>query len=121
MEGRQSARRRKAPPHHRSHQSALHASIERFSADPDALPSKDRVIDTQLPREEDQWFPRRPHRNGLVRLFCLPHAGGGAAIFQSWPNLLSSEIEVCAIQLPGPENRLRESPSTSFAALSNKL
>ena len=48
--------------------------------------------------------------NAQVRLVCVPHAGGGAATFHSWREVLRPEIAVCGIQLPGRENRLRESP-----------
>lgn len=43
-----------------------------------------------------------------LRLFCFPHAGAGAGIFRTWHEQLPSDIEVCAIQLPGRERRIRE-------------
>jgi medium-chain acyl-[acyl-carrier-protein] hydrolase len=43
-----------------------------------------------------------------MRLFCLPFAGGGASLYRLWPDALGPEIEVCPIQLPGREDRLRE-------------
>ena len=49
-----------------------------------------------------------------LRLYCLPHAGGGAAAYAAWANLLPPDVELCRVQLPGRENRLREAP---FAAL----
>lgn len=45
-----------------------------------------------------------------LRLFCLPYGGGGAAIFREWHRELPDSIEVCAIQLPGRENRFGEEP-----------
>lgn len=45
-----------------------------------------------------------------VRLFCLPHAGGSASLFRTWQAELGQDIEVCPVQLPGRENRLREPP-----------
>jgi medium-chain acyl-[acyl-carrier-protein] hydrolase len=45
-----------------------------------------------------------------LRLFCLPYAGGSAAIYRGWPNALPSDIEVCAVRLPGREARLAEAP-----------
>jgi medium-chain acyl-[acyl-carrier-protein] hydrolase len=41
-------------------------------------------------------------------MFCFPHVGAGAAAFNSWLDLLPPEVELCAIRLPGRENRLRE-------------
>ncbi len=36
-------------------------------------------------------------------------------MYREWPELMSPEIEVCALQLPGRENRLRERPFTRLA------
>jgi surfactin synthase thioesterase subunit len=43
-----------------------------------------------------------------MQLFCLPYAGGGAAVYRLWADDLPSDIEVCRIQLPGREDRLDE-------------
>ncbi|HWK89893.1 MAG TPA: thioesterase domain-containing protein, partial [Longimicrobium sp.] len=45
-----------------------------------------------------------------LRLFCLAHAGGGASAFRGWADALPPEVEVCLVQLPGRENRIREAP-----------
>ena len=52
-----------------------------------------------------------------ARLFCFHHLGGGASLFASWADALPFSIEVHAIQLPGREERLRESPICDFAEL----
>jgi medium-chain acyl-[acyl-carrier-protein] hydrolase len=52
-----------------------------------------------------------------LRLICLPYAGAGAAIFRSWPAALPPEIGVCAVQLPGREDRYAIPPYTSLPAL----
>ena len=52
-----------------------------------------------------------------LRLFCFPYAGGGASAFTSWPSDLPTDVEVCSVQIPGRENRLREPPYTRLAAL----
>ena len=52
-----------------------------------------------------------------MRLFCLPHAGCGASFFHEWATGLPDDIEVCAVQLPGRENRLMESPVTELFQL----
>lgn len=43
-----------------------------------------------------------------LRLFCFSYAGGGASVFRLWAGGLPCGIEVCAIQLPGRENRIAE-------------
>lgn len=62
---------------------------------------------------------RKPQ--AYLRLFCFPYAGGGATIFHSWTKYLPAEIEVCAVQLPGRENRLLEPPISYLPALISAL
>lgn len=55
------------------------------------------------------WVVRpRPNPQAKLRLFCFPYAGGGTATYRSWPAGLPDSIELCLIQLPGREYRLRE-------------
>jgi len=65
-------------------------------------------------------FRRTPPR-ATVRLFCLPYAGAGASVFRPWANLLPPEIELCAVQLPGREDRLRDPLFTSMEPLVEAL
>jgi medium-chain acyl-[acyl-carrier-protein] hydrolase len=55
------------------------------------------------------------------RLFCFPYAGGGAAVYRGWPADLPADLEVCPVQLPGREGRLREAPFTRPAPLIQAL
>lgn len=60
---------------------------------------------------EDNWILRpRPNPQARYRLFCFHPAGRGASGYVPWANLLSQEIDLCCIQLPGRENRLKEPP-----------
>lgn len=45
-----------------------------------------------------------------LRLFCLPYAGGGASLFREWQDAMPGDVQVAAIQLPGRENRINETP-----------
>jgi surfactin synthase thioesterase subunit len=54
-------------------------------------------------------------------LFCFPHAGGGAAAYRLWPAGLSRDVDVCAIQLPGHETRIKEPPLTTISSLVEAL
>lgn len=63
----------------------------------------------------------KPNPKACLRLFCFPYAGGGAAIFRTWPDYLPPNIEVCPIQLPGRESRLRELPFTRIDLLVQAL
>jgi surfactin synthase thioesterase subunit len=59
------------------------------------------------------WIPKPQPFAGL-RLYCLPHAGGGASAFANWASASPHNIEIVAIQLPGRETRLDEEPLRSF-------
>jgi surfactin synthase thioesterase subunit len=73
-------------------------------------------------RAQDKWIVRyRQNAQARLRLFCFSYAGGGAAVFRSWPDALPPEVEVCAIQLPGRENRIGEAPYTRIAPLVDDL
>jgi medium-chain acyl-[acyl-carrier-protein] hydrolase len=65
----------------------------------------------------DALFLPKPRRNPILRLFCFPYAGAGAAAYRLWPNLLSENIEVVAVHPPGRAHRLRESPHTRIETM----
>lgn len=56
-----------------------------------------------------------------MRLFCLPHAGGGGAIFYSWSGGISDTVQICPVHLPGRESRFRELPYVRLDALVRDL
>jgi len=58
---------------------------------------------------------RRP--GAVRRLFCFPHAGVGPSVFRGWADELPADTEVCLIQIPGREGRLREVPHVSITEL----
>ena len=55
-----------------------------------------------------------------VRLFCFPHAGGGAAAYRPWVGKLGPEIEVVPVHLPGREARIAEPAHQSMDALAER-
>ncbi len=70
----------------------------------------------------DPWIAyHRPRPRARLRLFCFPFAGGGASAYRSWGDEMPPEIEVCPVQLPGREKRLRERPFTRMAPLVEAL
>jgi medium-chain acyl-[acyl-carrier-protein] hydrolase len=54
-------------------------------------------------------------------LFCFPYAGGGIAAFRTWPNHLPADVEVCSIQLPGRDDRMKEKPYSDLTSLVEAL
>jgi medium-chain acyl-[acyl-carrier-protein] hydrolase len=68
------------------------------------------------------WLVRpRPKSTAAMRMFCFPHAGGGASAYRGWAENMAGEIDLCYIQLPGRENRLAESPFTALEPLADLL
>lgn len=55
-----------------------------------------------------RWISPVPARGARARLFCFAHAGGGASFFRPWAAALPDHIELCAVQLPGREQRFAE-------------
>ncbi|MEV0266199.1 alpha/beta fold hydrolase [Streptomyces sp. NPDC050617] len=64
-------------------------------------------------------FPPRP--DAKVRLVCLPGAGSSASMYYPWSTAFSSDVEVCAVQLPGRGGRLREPPYRRMEPLADAL
>lgn len=64
-------------------------------------------------RRACSWVLVEPDPISRLRLFCFPFAGVGAAAFRDWPSRIGS-AEVCPVQLPGRENRMREPSYTDF-------
>jgi len=70
----------------------------------------------------DPWIAfGRPNPEARLRLFCFPYAGGGASIYREWGSDLPRDIEVCPVQLPGRENRIREEPIRRMEPLLDAL
>ena len=61
----------------------------------------------------------RPHPR--FRLFCFPFAGGGSAIYRTWPESLDTAIEVVAIEPPGRLGRIEERPISDVNEFVDKL
>jgi medium-chain acyl-[acyl-carrier-protein] hydrolase len=77
-----------------------------------------------LLNEGDRWpgtnawiHPVQRRRAVNVRLICLPYAGGSTQHFRTWPEELPPSVEVCSVELPGRNARLKEPPFTQFDPL----
>ena len=68
----------------------------------------------------DAWF-RKPATGAPTRLFCLPYAGGNAAVFASWQAMLAPDIEVMPARLPGRLERIKEPARCSLPGLAREL
>jgi surfactin synthase thioesterase subunit len=63
----------------------------------------------------------RPNPKAQLRLFAFAPAGYGASFYRLWPGLLPSWVELCSVQIPGRENRLREAPIAAMDTLVERL
>lgn len=68
------------------------------------------------------WFVRaRPRPNARVRLVCFAYAGVGASVYSRWTDHLRNDVDVWAVQLPGRESRLRDTPSSDLLYLAGEI
>ena len=56
-----------------------------------------------------------------LRLFCLPYAGGRAAIYREWHDVAPRHIQVCALELPGRGRLIRTTPFNRLTPLVRAL
>ncbi len=85
-------------------------------------PEKRRLLALRLRRKApaSAWFPGADSGAG-TRLFCFPHAGGGAAAFAAWQAGSPRQLHVCPVRLPGRESRIAEAPFDRMEALVKAL
>ncbi len=77
---------------------------------------------TPLKDSGSAWFARpTPRKSARLDLYCFPYAGGNSAIFHGWSEYLQTEVELRVAQLPGREQRMRESPLTSMLTAVERL
>ena len=79
-------------------------------------------ITRQSCQRNNSWLiQRKTNPRAVCRLFCFPYAGGGASVFRRWSEKLPDEIEVCAVQFPGRENRISEPPIDNLHLLATTM
>ncbi|GAA3760305.1 thioesterase II family protein [Salinactinospora qingdaonensis] len=66
------------------------------------------------------WRPL-PRPEAALRLVCFPHAAGSPLVFRGWSEALPAEVELCAVRLPGRDNRLGETPYDEWRQLLDAL
>jgi surfactin synthase thioesterase subunit len=68
----------------------------------------------------EKWLVREPAQNSGALLFCIPYSGCGASMYRQWPRFMS-DIEICPVQLPGRENRMREPAYGTYEEMAEGL
>lgn len=64
---------------------------------------------------------REPLAQPRVRLYCLPYAGGSARAFQSWRDILPSDVALVGIEYPGHGRRISEPAIDRIDVLAGQL
>ncbi|HIK06555.1 MAG TPA: thioesterase [Trichormus sp. M33_DOE_039] len=69
-------------------------------------------------KEINTWIiSPKPNPKAEIRFFCFPYAGGGTSIFRDWVNSLPTNLELCHVQLPGHDSRIKEKPFSHLTPL----
>lgn len=63
---------------------------------------------------------RPPSDDCAARLFCFPYSGLGASMFVRWPRRIG-DVEICLIQPPARENRMRDPHFGTYAELAEQV
>jgi surfactin synthase thioesterase subunit len=67
------------------------------------------IATSVLVRRAGGWIVGPPRRYPpAARLFCLPYVGGAASVYESWHGAFGEDVEVCPVELPGRQTRMRE-------------
>jgi medium-chain acyl-[acyl-carrier-protein] hydrolase len=59
--------------------------------------------------------------NAMVRLFCLPYAGGNGAMFRGWQSQSPAWLQICPIELPGRGWRSADAMPQSIPELAHDI
>ncbi|WP_206795364.1 thioesterase II family protein [Amycolatopsis sp. MtRt-6] len=70
--------------------------------------------------KKPNWLLRRPDPDAGARLFCFPYSGSGATMYERWPRRLG-DAEICLVQPPGRQNRIREPHYETYERLAAEL
>ncbi len=82
----------------------------------------DRFFCQERKMDIDHWLAfRQENPRAKARIFCFPYGVRGASLYRDWQEKLPDFIEVCPIQFPGKENRLRERPVDDLQVLLDSL
>jgi thioester reductase-like protein len=108
-------------PSPRGHGQELVGSQVRPASAP-SVPGDRAVAPAVRARSTGGWLQCwRARPQAAVQLVCFHYAGGGASMFRTWPDALGPDIEVCAVQLPGREERIDEPTHDRLAPLLDAL
>ncbi|TLP50897.1 thioesterase II family protein [Microbispora triticiradicis] len=76
------------------------------------------MVDSSI--KKPNWLLRRPDPDAGARLFCFPYSGSGATMYERWPRRIG-DVEICLVQPPGRQNRIREPHYETYERLAAQL
>jgi len=64
-----------------------------------------------MKKSQSMWFENLPQgRDGALRLYCFPYAGGSTQVFRGWQRSLAPQVSFSLAHLPGRGPRIGEPP-----------
>jgi len=67
------------------------------------------------------FVPYRETKESKVTLYCVPYAGAGPRVYNSWYEQLPEYVDLIGICLPGREHRLLQSPHQQINSVTQEL
>jgi medium-chain acyl-[acyl-carrier-protein] hydrolase len=75
-----------------------------------------------MKKSQSMWFENLPEgRDGALRLYCFPYAGGSAQVYRGWQRHLAPQAALSLARLPGRTTRIGEAPFKRYKPLVNAL
>jgi medium-chain acyl-[acyl-carrier-protein] hydrolase len=75
-----------------------------------------------MKKSQSMWFENLPEgRDGALRLYCFPYAGGSAQVYRGWQRHLAPHTALSLARLPGRATRIGEAPFKRYKPLVNAL
>jgi medium-chain acyl-[acyl-carrier-protein] hydrolase len=75
-----------------------------------------------MKKSQSRWFENLPGgRDGALRLYCFPYAGGSAQVFRGWQRHFAPQAALSLASLPGRATRIGEPPFRQYKPLITAL
>jgi medium-chain acyl-[acyl-carrier-protein] hydrolase len=75
-----------------------------------------------MKKSQSMWFENLPGgKDGALRLFCFPYAGGSAQVFRGWQRHFAPQAALSLVCLPGRGARIGEPPFKQYKPLITAL
>ncbi|MCF2857599.1 thioesterase domain-containing protein [Pseudoalteromonas sp. SMS1] len=69
----------------------------------------------------ERWVVTPEKNNAKVKLICFPYAGGGVPVYFQWKSMLTQNVELNIVQLPGRGTHFAQEPIDDMDSLVEAL